>query len=79
MDKIEAIKRTDEALTHLHNLAWMLRDRDPAQADQMQLWGRSLTDLKSNLLDELDEKEAEYDNRPGPDGQIRRGWVEVKA
>ena len=59
MEAIATIKRADEAMIQLHNLAGMLRDRDPARADQMHLWVRSLAQLKDQLLDELDEIEVQ--------------------
>jgi hypothetical protein len=61
MDVIEAIQRTNEAMTQLHNLAGMLRDRDPGRADQIHLFVRQLADLKDKLLDELDKLEVGND------------------
>jgi hypothetical protein len=60
VDVVKAVQRTDEAMTQLHCLAGMLRDRDPARADHIHLWIRSLAKLKDELMNELDEMEGDY-------------------
>ncbi len=60
MNKIEAIKRTEEGIVQLDNLVRLLRDEDPDQAGRIHIWCNTLRELKDQWMDELDETEGNY-------------------
>lgn len=60
MNRIEAIKRTEEGIAQLDNLVRLLRDEDPDQAGRIHLWCNTLRGLKDQWMNELDEVEGDY-------------------